>query len=356
MTFLIAARVMDMVITGLDESKSLQILSKESTEISKALMENTKTFLFRIDETSADMRLDKALSQHPLVGSRSQATRLIDTGFVKHNGKSIKPSLVTQIDQEFEVNLPEDKSSKLQPLEISLDISYEDDDLIVINKPAGLVVHPAYGHEQDTLVNALIHHTKELSSGFESGRPGIVHRLDKDTSGLLVVAKNDQTHRALAKQFKNKSVHRVYWALCYGHFKKSSGRYESYLKRHPVDRKRVASSSDGKLAITNYRVIKELNGPLSLLELKLETGRTHQIRVHLSEDQHPIVGDPVYCSSSRVKSIKGVSNINIIKEAPHLMLHAAELGFFHPNKKENLNFHCPWPEELHKILKHFGAI
>jgi len=314
-------------------------------------------FLFTIDENLSDMRLDKALSLHSQIGSRSEATRLIDTGFVSLKNEVVKPSHKTLLGEVFKVSLPPKKSATIEPLNLKLDITYEDDDLLVVNKPAGLVVHPAYGHEQDTLVNALIYYTKRLSTGFESGRPGIVHRIDKDTSGLIVIAKNDLVHRGLAKQFKNKTVHRKYLALCYGHFKESTGKYESLLKRHPVDRKRVASSTkDGKLAITNYSVIKELKGPLSLLELTLETGRTHQIRVHLSEDSHPIVGDPIYCKPGRLRNIKGLSNIDALKQAPHLMLLAAELGFYHPVKREKISFQVDWPDETHKLLQHFGAL
>lgn len=235
----------------------------------------------------------------------------------------------------------------LAPFALSLDIVYEDSDLIVINKPSGLVVHPAAGHHNDTLVNALLHYTKDLARGLTSGRPGIVHRIDKETSGLLVVAKNDATLTGLAAQFKNKSVHRIYWAVVHGHLRNKSGTIKSYLRRHPTQRKKFASekltpgqSPKGKLAITHYEVQQLHPSGFSLLHCTLETGRTHQIRVHLSEMGHPIVADPIYGLKNRAKA----------KSSPHLMLHAAELGFIHPRLKKEMKFTTPWPAETEPFL------
>jgi 23S rRNA pseudouridine1911/1915/1917 synthase len=303
------------------------------------------------------MRLDKALAQDSHIESRSQATSLIDRGFVTLNGEKVKPAHITKVGECFHVFLIAGSPVELVPYEFKLNIVYEDNDVIVVDKPSGLVVHPCIGHRRDTLVNALLHHTNELASGFSEGRPGIVHRIDKDTSGLLVVAKNDRSLRFLGEQFKNKSLHRVYWAVTYGVFKNSSGTIRSYLKRHPTQRKRFASEKlapesqpTGKLAVTHYRVIKSHPSNLSLVHCQLETGRTHQIRVHLSEAGHPILSDPFYCTSHRVKSVKSVHLRKIIQETPHLFLHAAELGFVHPTTKEQMLFKRPWPDELIPIL------
>lgn len=242
----------------------------------------------------------------------------------------------------------------MSPYNYKLDIIHEDEDIIVVNKPSGLVVHPAAGHYSDTLVNALLHHTNKLGIGFEAGRPGIVHRIDKDTSGLLVIAKNDSALRFLANQFKNKTVHRVYWCVTYGRFKTQAGTIKTYLKRHPTNRKRFASvknyddktSPGGKHAVTHYAVKKESASGFSLVHCKLETGRTHQIRIHLSELGNPIVSDPIYGTKHRLNTIKSVSLRKQIGLVPHLMLHAAELGFIHPKTKKYLFFSAPWPEEL----------
>ncbi|MEQ1665517.1 MAG: RluA family pseudouridine synthase, partial [Bdellovibrionales bacterium] len=299
------------------------------------------------------MRLDKALTTHPEIESRSQATSLIDRGFVKLDNYNLKPAYKTQLGQIFNVLIQQAVPSELLTYDFKLDIVYEDDSIIVVNKPSGLVVHPAVGHYADTLVNALLHHTNQLASGFTEGRPGIVHRIDKETSGLLVVAKTDSALRKLALQFKKKSVHRRYWAVCFGHPKESEGTITSYIRRHPKDRKKFASEKLqgstaplGKLAITHYEVIKKSIHGLSLLSFQLETGRTHQIRVHISELGHPIVSDPVYCTPHRVKSIKSVKFRNIIQLAPHLILHAAELGFEHPTTRKKMIFKAPWPIEL----------
>jgi 23S rRNA pseudouridine1911/1915/1917 synthase len=276
-------------------------------------------------------------------------------GFVTHKGKSVKPSHKTVVGEEFEIQIPEAQATELIPMNIPLEIAFEDEHLIVVNKPSGLVVHPACGHTQDTMVNALLYHAKSLSTGFESGRPGIVHRLDKDTSGLLVVAKNDRAHRALAAQFKKRLVHRIYFAVCYGEFHVNAGTVRSYLRRHPNNRKKIASvpenmireNSIGKLAITHYTVIKKLKHSFSLLHLKLETGRTHQIRVHMAELRHPIVADPIYGRSRKHESVAA---------CPHLLLHAAELGFLHPVTNEQLKFTAPWPNETLEVLKSLGAL
>lgn len=266
----------------------------------------------------------------------------------------------------IEISFPEAVASGLQTLDIALDILYEDSDLLVVNKPAGLVVHPGAGHLHDTLVNALLAHTKDLSMKFGEDRPGIVHRLDRDTSGLLVVAKNDFAHEKLVLQFKNRNVHRIYFAGCLGIPAKPQGRIQSFLARHPVDRMRYASvlgadkkqirdpefpSQTGRWSITNYWTLKKTGPGLSYLKLKLETGRTHQIRVHLSEMGCPILGDTLYGAARKLNSIKSVSAREVIGAIPRMALHAAELGFIHPTTGKDLFFSVHWPADISQALK-----
>ncbi len=328
-------------------------------------MEKHNTFEIIVGEDKANLRIDKVLSAHPLIGSRSKASLLIELQKVKILSPSGEPKLIkasyqTQVGDKFKIELPEEKVDiGLVPLELSLDILFEDKDLLVVNKPANLVVHPAHGHAQDTLVNALIHHTKDLSMGFGENRPGIVHRLDKETSGLLVIAKNNLTHEALAKQFKERTIHRVYWALVYGEMKQDSGKIVSYLARHPSDRKRFASVKKedkdfGKIAITNFKRVEYSQKGFSLLELKLETGRTHQIRVHTSEHQHPIVGDVAYGSKNRQKNLKSASLKKTIENLGRIALHAKELGFAHPTTQERMFFTTSLPNDLMKLFEEVG--
>ncbi len=303
-------------------------------------------------------RLDKALSFVSEVGSRSRAATLIEQNRVQHNGKSARASTRVESTDKIEIDIPESKPTKLQPYEFPIEILFEDTDLAVINKPAGLVVHPAAGHEQDTLVNALVYHMDDLEMKFGDSRPGIVHRLDKDTSGVLVIAKNDWTQTELQKQFKDRSVERFYLAVVEGELKHVNLRIQSYLARHPVDRKKFSSIRDenrkpicepnagftkGKWAITNIELLNFHPSRLSYLKLKLETGRTHQIRVHLSEQGHPIVGDEIYGSRNRQK-------------LPRLALHAATLNFTHPRSLQRLSFSVSWPDDLAPYLKSWGFI
>lgn len=300
-------------------------------------------------------RLDRFLTSLPEIISRSFAQDLIEKKLVFVEGKEARASLALKLDQLVEINLPEQAtSSELIPYDFPLDIIFEDDDLIVVNKPSGLVIHPAAGHEQDTLVNALLHHTKNLSMKNEQ-RPGIVHRIDKETSGLLVIAKNDLAHEKLAQQFKNKTSHRIYHAIASGNLPKKTGVVQSYLARHSSDRKRYASVrvqnkiiskfdaefENGKWAVTHFEKIAQSQS-LSYVKLQLETGRTHQIRVHMSEMGHALVGDIQYGYS--VQKYKS-ENLN------RFYLHAAELGFVHPITNEKLLFKVAWPkEDQQKIL------
>ncbi len=323
-------------------------------------MENKfERIVLKITPELAGQRIDKALSSISQIATRSQAARLLQAGRVRIAGRVLKPSYQTNEGDEIDIDIPLAVPTELQPYDFPLQVVYEDGDLILVDKPAGLVVHPACGHEQDTLVNALLHHTKDLSMGFNEQRPGLVHRIDKDTSGLLVIAKHDEAQRFLAMQFQRKTTHRLYRALAFGQFKSPSGTIRSHLKRHPEDRKRVASvpvrddgTSDGKPAVTHYKIAGYHPSGISLVELRLETGRTHQIRVHLSESGHPIVGDVTYGATKRLKNLKSVHLRKMIEEMPRFALHAMELGFVHPTTKKMMTFQAPWPQDLMPLLTH----
>lgn len=296
-------------------------------------------------------RIDKVLADHDEIRTRSRAAKLILEDRVRHNGKVVKPSYQIEPGDVFEVELPALQPQTLQPYALNLDVVFEDTELLVVNKPAGLVVHPAAGHAQDTLVNALISSERKLSVGFSEQRPGIVHRLDRDTSGLIVVAKTDRTHEHLARQFKERSVFRIYWAVSYGVIKESTGKIESPIGRHPTDRKRFSSKAKvSKPAITYFEKIASFQRDFSLLRLKLETGRTHQIRVHLSEKGYPIVGDQLYTRSQR--TIESVGLRKYIASLNRVFLHAAELAFTHPKTGERLHFRVDWPPELLPLIEH----
>jgi len=316
--------------------------------------EKFERIVLTITPELAGQRIDKVLATVPQISTRSQASRLLQAGRVRINGRVLKPSYETKVGDSIDIDVPIVVETELLPYDFPLQIPYEDEDLLVVDKPAGLVVHPACGHLQDTLVNALLHHTKDLSLGFNEKRPGLVHRLDKGTSGLLVIAKNDEAQRLLALQFQRKTTHRIYRAMAFGKFKNERGTIQSYLKRHPEDRKRVASAPDGKLAVTHYTVLSYHPSGVSLVELKLETGRTHQIRVHLSELGHPIVGDVTYGATKRLKNLKSVQLRKMIEEMPRFALHAMELGFVHPRTGKKMLFQAPWPDDLMPLVEHFG--
>ncbi|MFN7825914.1 MAG: RluA family pseudouridine synthase [Pseudobdellovibrionaceae bacterium] len=311
-----------------------------------------RKFEFVVSQEQSGERLDKALASFSEVQSRSRADQLITAGAVSVNGIiCTKSSTKVKLGDKLEVLIPEPKSGHLLKLDLNLDILFEDEDLIVINKPPNLVMHPAAGHENDTLVNALLNHTDDLSMAYGEDRPGIVHRLDKDTSGVLVVAKNDFTHKGLASQFEDRSIERFYFAMVLGVPPKTEGKMTSNLGRHPRDRKKFASvTSGGKWAETSYwRISHHLEG-ISYIKLKLGTGRTHQIRVHLSEMGCPILGDSVY-GGDRFSRIKSVSLKQRLQQIPRMALHAAILGFTHPRTQERLHFQVPWPSDISPFLK-----
>jgi 23S rRNA pseudouridine1911/1915/1917 synthase len=297
--------------------------------------------------------LDRFLATLEFVSSRSRGVELIDRGLVTLNGKALKAAHRVHSGDRLRIELPPPPASGLEPLNAPLTVMFEDDDLIVVDKPSGLVVHPAAGHAQDTLVNILLHHTRHLSMGFAENRPGIVHRLDRDTSGILVVAKNDFSHHALAEQFRRKTAHRIYWAVVFGVPPVRERTIRSQLQRHPQDRKRFASGPQGKLAVTHYKVLQTVASGLSWMQCKLETGRTHQIRVHLSEAGFPIVGDPIYGGKSRARSA-GQRVGALLQKYPRLALHACELGFIHPRTQEQMFFRLGWPADLKSLVHELG--
>ena len=281
--------------------------------------------------------------------------KLIEKGNVLINGKPIKPSYRLQAGETVEVQLEKKPDLELVPYDFPLDIVHEDEDIIVINKPSGLVVHPACGHQEDTLINALVAYNKTLSKGSESFRPGLVHRIDKGTSGLLVLAKNETAHSFLAKLFLQKNIHRRYWAIVFGRPRENQGTIESFITRDPGNRKRFIASEDkkGKWAVSHYKLLAE-NDSLSLLELSLETGRTHQIRVHLSSLNMPIIGDDVYNGKKRARNLKNQKIKNFILNSERFALHAKELGFRHPNRQEVVRFNSPIPDDLKEIFQLCG--
>lgn len=315
-------------------------------------MVKSKKIQLIINEDIAGLRADIGLTKAEVFHSRSQIKKIFTDKKVFINGKYVKPSYELQLNDQVEVEVPLQLEEWLEPYDIPLNIYFEDEDVLVLNKPAGLVVHPAAGHRQDTLINALIAHHKTLSPGSSPFRPGLVHRIDKDTSGLLVLAKNEKTHHSLAKQFLRKTVHRIYWAVIFGRPKETSGTITSYICRSPQDRKKFMSTDEpiGKHAITHYQILAS-TGTLSLVQLKLETGRTHQIRVHLSALSHPIVGDDTYGGKKRANSLSSQPLKNFILNMPRFALHAKELGFTHPVRQERLSFNSDWPEDLQELLR-----
>lgn len=298
----------------------------------------------------APTRLDVFISSREPDLTRSAVQRLMEAGRVTVDGAVGKPSMKLRGGERITVEIPPPLPAQPVAEQIPLDILYEDGDLIVINKPAGISVHPGAGRRQGTLVNALLAHCADLSGIGGEIRPGIVHRIDKDTTGVLVAAKNDRAHQGLARQFKEHSITRVYLALVYGSPTADSGCIHAAIGRHPVDRKRMSSSTRrGKRAVTHWTVTARF-GPVSALELRLETGRTHQIRVHLSEAGHPLLGDPVYGGAGRLSGLKDTALRGMIRRLGRQALHARTLGFVHPATGAYLEFSAPIPEDMQRIL------
>jgi len=298
-------------------------------------------------------RIDVYLTHQIQDASRSKIRQAIDEGLVLVNGRRVKPSHVVAPGEVIDITLPRPPRMDAQPENIPLDILFEDDQLLIVNKPAGMVTHPAHGNYMGTLVNALLHHCKRLSEVNTELRPGIVHRLDKDTTGLMVVAKSDAAHHFLARQFSKRTIEREYWALVWGSFKQPAGTIEASLGRSKRDRKKVTVTVDGKHAVTEYEVIKEYEF-LSLVRLKLKTGRTHQIRVHLAHVGHPVFGDPAYGGRSAtwggLEGKKAQRAQNLLKLISRQALHAKTIGFVHPLTKELTRFDSELPADMKEVL------
>jgi len=300
--------------------------------------ENSTAIEILVSANEAKLRLDQFLAKRLPEFSRSRLQQLIRDGFVRLNNSTSRPRQIVRDGDKIELTEPPLEKIETLPEAIPLELLFEDDDLIVINKPPGLVVHPGAGHREHTLVNALLNHCATLSGIGGKERPGIVHRLDKETSGCLVVAKNDATHRDLSRQFAARTVEKIYLALVAGKLRKPAGVIEGKIGRHPFHRKRMSATTlRGRAARTEYHVIRS-SDQASLIECRLHSGRTHQIRVHLHHLGHPVLGDKVYAQ-------------RLAKDFPRQMLHAWKLGFRHPRTEEWKSFEAPWPDDFAAAIK-----
>jgi 23S rRNA pseudouridine1911/1915/1917 synthase len=315
-----------------------------------------KKYHFELSGSKKKERLDVFLANSVENATRSRIEKLIVAGFVHVNQKQGKSSYIVQPNDIIDVTIPiSPRPEETEPEEIPIDIIYEDEYLMVINKPPGMVVHPSFANWTGTLVNALLFHSKKLSSVNEAGRPGIVHRIDKDTSGLLVIAKDDWTHSRLASQFAKHTIEREYWAVAWGLFKEKKGEINFNITRSRSDRKKFThSSGEGKTALTHYEVIEEFEFA-SLLKLHLKTGRTHQIRVHLAAIKHPIFGDTTYGGNvivygSNLPKIKTRVE-NLLDIMPRQALHAKTIGFIHPAKDEFMRLNSDLPDDFKTLLE-----
>ena len=294
-----------------------------------------------VSEDDAKLRLDQLLARRLPQYSRSRLQQLIRSGFVRLNDASTRPRQIVRAGDKIDVREPPVEQIEIQPQRIPLDILFEDDDLIVINKPAGLTVHPGAGQREQTLVNALLSHCTTLSGIGGKERPGIVHRLDRETSGCLVVAKNDLAHRELSRQFADRNVEKIYLALVAGKLRKPASVIEERIGRHPVHRQRMSvTTKRGRTAKTEYRVLRS-TGDASLIECRLHSGRTHQVRVHFHHLGHAVLGDKVYAP-------------HVAKNFPRQMLHAWKLGFRHPRTGEWKQFQAPVPDDFKEAVARTG--
>ncbi len=314
-----------------------------------------KKYRIEIPEGKKKERIDVYLTNTIENSTRTKVQKLIKAEHVLVNGKIVKPNYTLLPLDIIDVSIPvSPRPETTEPEDIPLEIIYEDDYLIIVNKPAGIVVHPSLGNYTGTLVNALLFHINKLSSGSEPGRPGIVHRIDKDTSGLLLIAKDEVSHAFLAKQFANHTTEREYWAVCWGKFKEKSGEIIGNITRSNKDRKVfMVHPEQGKHAHTNFTVLEEYEFA-SLISCKLKTGRTHQIRVHLSSINHPIFGDPTYNGrkimyGSDLPKIKSRVD-NLLDILPRQALHAKTLGFIHPATKEKVFFNSELPDDIQSVI------
>lgn len=296
-------------------------------------------FFITVEKEDAGVRIDKLLSVKLVGLTRSHIQKLIDEGCVWVGGATVKSNYKIKNGDEISVEIPELKDPEILPENIPLTIVYEDEDMLVVDKPQGMVVHPAAGNYTGTLVNALLYYCGDTLSGINGERrPGILHRIDKDTSGLLMVAKSDRAHLGLSEQIKEHSLTRAYKALVHGGFSTDTGTIDAPIGRHPTDRKRMTiTEHNSREAVTHYRVLERL-GSYSFIECVLETGRTHQIRVHMSKNGHPIVGDKTYGVKKEDFNLAGQ------------LLHAYKIGFIHPIKNEYMEFESKLPDYFEKVL------
>ena len=298
--------------------------------------------LLRASEESKNQRLDAFLASSLDGLTRSQATRLIESGEVAVNGRAVSKSYKLAGGEDIAVTLPEPEPVEAVPQDIPLDVVYEDADVIVVNKPSGMVVHPAPGHPDGTLVNALLYHCAGTLSGIGGAlRPGIVHRIDRDTSGLIIAAKNDAAHQYLSAQLADHTLARTYECIVVGKLREDRGTVDAPIARHPTDRKRMAVVAGGREAVTHWEVIARYPG-YTHVRCRLETGRTHQIRVHMAYIGHPILGDTVYGAKKEVPGLTGQC------------LHAVGLRFLHPRTHEVVELSCPLPDEFTRMLQKIG--
>ena len=293
-----------------------------------------------VPEKSSGLRIDKFLTESCPDYTRSFLQKLLKSELVEVNGKPVKSSCKTAAGDTVTFEVPEAVEAEITAQEMPLDILYEDEDVILINKPKGMVVHPAAGHYEGTLVNGLMHHCREQLSGINGVmRPGIVHRIDMDTTGVLIVCKNDLAHNSIAEQLKVHSITRKYYAVVFGSLKDDEGTIHAPIGRHPNDRKKMSiNSKNGKDAVTHYKVLERFHG-YTLVECRLETGRTHQIRVHMASIGHPLLGDQVYGPAKQPFRLQGQT------------LHAGVLGFLHPRTGEYMEFSAPLPKYFEELLE-----
>lgn len=293
-----------------------------------------------VPEKSSGLRIDKFLTESCPDYTRSFLQKLLKSELVEVNGKPVKSSYKTAAGDTVTFEVPEAVEAEITAQEMPLDILYEDEDVILINKPKGMVVHPAAGHYEGTLVNGLMHHCREQLSGINGVmRPGIVHRIDMDTTGVLIVCKNDLAHNSIAEQLKVHSITRKYYAVVFGSPKDDEGTIRAPIGRHPNDRKKMSiNSKNGKDAVTHYKVLERFHG-YTLVECRLETGRTHQIRVHMASIGHPLLGDQVYGPAKQPFRLQGQT------------LHAGVLGFLHPRTGEYMEFSAPLPKYFEELLE-----
>jgi 23S rRNA pseudouridine1911/1915/1917 synthase len=313
-----------------------------------------KTDIFTYPCECEPMRLDLFISRQLEGETRASVQRLIEAGNVLVDGHPVRSSLKLKGGEVVTVQIPEPAPAEPKAEPIPLEVLYEDHDLIVINKSAGMVVHPGPGNSSGTLVNALLAHCTDLSGIGGELRPGIVHRLDKGTTGVLVAAKNDRAHQGLSAQFHVHSVKRIYQALVFGNPPEDTGKIEGIIGRHPTERLRQSGKArHGKHAVTRWRV-KERYGRIAMLELRLETGRTHQIRVHLTEAGFPLLGDPLYPDGGRVNNLADPRLKKMITSLGRQALHARTLGFIHPVTGEYLEFSAPLPDDLQSLCDYLA--